>query len=115
MKFICLVYFEGNPFEGLSKDQQEALDRASLAYDVGLKATGNFIAAEALQGPGKAVTVRIQGGKPVVTEGSVSKTKEYLGGFILITAKDKDEAVGIASKIPVGQYASVEVRPIFEF
>src|SRR5277367_6256808 len=115
MKFLCLVYFEGDPFAGLSKEQREALDRSSLAYDEGLKARGNFIAAEALQGPGKAVTVRIRDGKPVTTDGPVVKTKEYLGGFILITAKDTDEAVQIASKIPVGQYASVEVRPIFEF
>jgi hypothetical protein len=115
MKFICLVYFEGDPFAGLSKDQRDALDRSSLAYDVGLQERGNFIVAEALQGPSKAVTVRRQDGKPVVTEGPVAKTKEYLGGFILVTAKGMDEAVKIASKIPVGQYASVEVRPVFEF
>jgi hypothetical protein len=115
MKFLCLVYFEGNPFEGLSKEQRDALDRSSLAYDEGLKAKGNFIAAEALQGPGKAVAIRIQNGKPMKANGPVVNSKEYLGGFILITAKDMDEAVGIASGIPVGRYASVEVRPVYEF
>jgi hypothetical protein len=115
MKFLCLVYFEGDPFGGLSREQRDALDRSSLAYDEGLKAQGKFIAAEALQGPSKAVTVRMQDGKPSIADGPAVKTKEYLGGFILITAKDMDEAVGIASKIPVGQFASVEVRPVFEF
>jgi hypothetical protein len=73
MKYLCMVYFEGNPFEGLSKDEREALDRSSLAYDEGLKASGNFIAAEALQGPGKAANIRIQGGRPVKADGPVVK------------------------------------------
>jgi hypothetical protein len=115
MKFLCLVYFEGNPFEGLSKDQRDALDRSSLAYDEGLKSSGNFIAAEALQGPSKAVTVRIRDGTPMTTDGPAARSREYLGGFILITARDMDDAVRIASKIPVAQLGSVEVRPTFEF
>jgi hypothetical protein len=115
MKYLCLVYFEGNPFEGISKDQREALDRSSFAYDEDLKAKGNLMAAEALQSPSKSITVRVRNGKPSMTSGPVAQNKEYMGGFILITAKDLDEAVQIASKIPVAQYGSVEVRPILEF
>jgi hypothetical protein len=115
MKYLCLVYFEGNPFEALSKDQREALDRDSFAYDEQLKASGHLMAAEALQAPGNATTVRVRNGVPSMKDGPVTQNREHLGGFILITAKDKDEAVQIASKIPVAQFGSVEVRPVFEF
>jgi hypothetical protein len=115
MKYLCLIYFEGNPLAALSKDQHEALDRASLSYDEELKADGHFIAAEALQGPSSAVIVRNRNGKPSITDGPFAETKEQLIGFILIEAKDVTEAGRIASNIPVGRYGSVEVRPILDF
>lgn len=115
MKYLCLVYFEGNPFEALSKEQRKALDRASLSYDVELKASGHLVAAEALQAPATAVTLRVRQGTLSTTDGPFAETKEHLGGFILVTAKDLNEAVRIASQIPVAQFGSVEVRPVMEF
>ncbi len=111
MKFLCLVYFEPGALAGLSPDQHKALDRESLAYDRDLADRGHFIAASALQGVATARTVRRRTGKTVVTDGPFAETKEVLAGFIFIEAADIDEAVEIASHIPVGQYASVEVRP----
>jgi hypothetical protein len=115
MKYLCLVYFEGKALDALSEEQHAALDRDSLAYDRELQAGGHFVAAEALQAPHTAVTVRARKGTLSTTDGPFAETKEHLGGFILVEAKDLTEAVRIASKIPVGQYGSVEVRPVFDF
>jgi hypothetical protein len=115
MKYLCLVYFEGKPLDALSEEQRQALNRDSIAYDKKLQAEGHMVAAEALQAPDTAVTVRARKGKLSTTDGPFAETKEHLGGFILVEAKDMDEAVRIASKIPVGQYGSVEVRPVFDF
>jgi hypothetical protein len=111
MKYLCLVYFEPGALAHLSPDERDALDRESLAYDAELKRRGHFIAASALQGVGTASTVRRRTGKPMITDGPFAETKEVLGGFIFIEADDKAEALEIASRIPVGRYASIEVRP----
>jgi hypothetical protein len=115
MKYLCLVYFEGNPIGALSDEQRAALNRASLSYDKELAARGHLVAAEALQGPKTAITVRARNGKLSITDGPFAETKEHLAGFILIEAKDVTEAGQIASKIPVGQFGSIEVRPVFDF
>jgi hypothetical protein len=111
VKYLCLVYFAPGALDGLAAEQQEALDRDSLAYDAELARRGHFIAASALQGVGAASTVRWRSGRRLVTDGPFAETKEVLGGFIFINARDMDEALTIASEIPVGRYATIEVRP----
>ena len=112
MKFLCLVYLEPGVLAQLTPEEQQALDRESLAYDAELERRGCFIAASALQGATTAQTIRRRGRPPpMVTDGPFAETKEVLGGFIFIEAKDQAEAVEIASHIPVGRYATVEVRP----
>jgi hypothetical protein len=111
VKYLCLVYFEPGALARLTPEEQRALDRESLAYDAELARRGHFIAASALQGVATASTVRRHSGKPVVTDGPFAETKEVLGGFIFIEARDQAEAISIASAIPVGRYASIEVRP----
>ena len=111
MKYLCLVYFEPGALAGLSPEEHAALDRESVAYDEELARRGHFIAASALQEAATATTIRRRTGKPLITDGPFAETKEVLGGFIFIEARDKDEAIEIASHIPVGRYASVEVRP----
>lgn len=115
MKYLCLVYFEPGALDGLTPEERDELDRESMAYDAELARRGVFIAASALQGVRTARTVRRRQGKVMVTDGPFAETKEVLGGFIFIEARDQDEAVEIASHIPVGRYASVEVRPEMDF
>ena len=115
MKYLCLVYFEPGALSGLSAEERTALDRESRAYDAELARRGLFIAASALQGAATASTIRRRSGKCVITDGPFAETKEVLGGFIFIEARDMEEALQIASQIPVGRYASIEVRPELAF
>ena len=120
MRYLCLVY--GN--EGslpvtqnpnlTSSAEAGALTRDSLAYNELLQASGHFIVAHALQSVRTATTVRVRGGRVLVTDGPFAETKEQLLGFILIEAKDHDDAVEVASKIPLARLGSVEVRSIME-
>jgi hypothetical protein len=114
MKYLCLVYFAAEKWEALSVEEREALTRESLAYDQTLRQKGHFLAAQALEPVTAAVTVRSQDGRITTIDGPFAETKEQLCGFILIDARDLNEAVQVASHIPVGRLGSVEVRPVAE-
>ena len=107
MKYLCLVYSEEQQLE-------EVPDNDCLAYDAALRESGHCIASEALQPVQTATTVRVRNGKVSVTDGPFAETKEQLAGFYLIDARDLNEAIQIASKIPPARVGSVEVRPIRE-
>ena len=111
MKYLCAVYLEPNALQGLSASEQAKLNRDSLDYDDELAKRGHYIASSALQPPRTAKTVRHLDRKTLVTDGPFAETKEVLGGFLLIEARDMEEAVGIAENIPVGKFGSIEVRP----
>jgi hypothetical protein len=115
MKYLCQVWFESAKLEAMSKEEKETLDRDSLAYDERLVESGHMIVAEALQSPRSAVTVRMRNGEILATDGPYAETKEQLGGFILINAKDLNEAIRIAGGIPLAKMGSIEVRPIHSF
>jgi hypothetical protein len=114
MKYLCLVHFEGPKLAALSPDEKRALDRNSLAYDRELERSGHFVVAEALQSPEDASIVRVRDGKMSVTDGPFAETREQLGGFILIEARDMNEAIRLAAGIPLAKLGSIEVRPIYE-
>ena len=95
----------------LSAGELANLNRDSVDYDKALAKTGHYIASSALQPAQTAKTIRRRSGKAVVTDGPYAESKEVLGGFILIEARDMGEAVRVAEKIPVGKFASIEVRP----
>jgi hypothetical protein len=120
MRYLCLVYgtedslpVTQNP-DPTSRAEADALTRDSLAYNELLQASGHFIVAHALQSVRTATTVRVRGGRVLVTDGPFAETKEQLLGFILIEAKDHDDAVEVASKIPLARLGSVEVRSIMD-
>ena len=113
MKFLCTVWLDGDAIEALPEAEKAALDRDSLAHDKALTASGHLLAAQALQSPRTAVTVRRRKGKVSITDGPFSETKEHLGGFLLIEARDRQEAVEIASQVPVGRYGPIEVWPVY--
>ncbi len=115
MKYLCAVYLEPGALQKLSAKEREELDRDSLAYDQELIKKRHFIAAAALQSVKTAKTVRSRGGRIAMTDGPFAETKEVLGGFIFIEARDMDEALRIASGIPMAKYGSIEVRPEMNF
>lgn len=114
MKYLLLVLVDEKKLDALSKSEDEALDDASLAYDEVLRKGGHFIAAQALQSVQAATTVRLRGGKVSITDGPFAETNEQVGGFILIEAKDLNEAIQLASKIPAASLGAIEIRPVKE-
>ena len=115
MRYLCLVYCSDSTFAGLTPDEKRALDRDSLDYDRELERRGHFVAADALQPVSEAATVRVCDGRTLVTDGPFAETKEQLGGFILIEARDMNEAIRAAAGIPLAKLGSIEVRPILKF
>jgi len=114
MKYLCLAYLEEKKLNALSKSKLEALDKKSLGYDEVLRKSGHYIVSNALQPVRFAATVRNRNGKSFVTDGPFAETKEQLGGFVLIEARDLNEAIQVAAKIPPGRFGCIEVRPIME-
>ncbi|MBB3527486.1 MULTISPECIES: YciI family protein [Rhizobium] len=115
MKYLCQVWFDGAILDAMTKEEKAELDANSLNYDKDLAESGNMIVAQALQQPKSAVTVRVRSGEMSVTDGPFVETKEALGGFILIEAKDLNDAIRIAAGIPLARLGAIEVRPIHEF
>ncbi|HEV3010375.1 MAG TPA: YciI family protein [Burkholderiales bacterium] len=105
MKYLCLVY-------GEEAKMQQVDDMSCLAFDQSIRGSGHCIASEALQPVATATTVRVRNGKVTVNDGPFAETKECLAGFYMIEARDLNEAIQIASRIPPAQIGSVEVRPI---
>ncbi len=115
MRYACLVYMEADVLSKRTPRELEQLNVDSVAYDVELKRMGRYVHAEALQGPETASCVRVRGGKVSTTDGPFAETKEHLGGFILIEARDLNEALRVAAGIPLARLgATIEVRPIFD-
>jgi len=118
MRYLCLAYgtedslpVVQNP-NPTSRAEVDALTRDSLAYDDMLRTSGHFILAHALFSARTATTERVRGGKVLVTDGPFAETKEQLLGFVLIEAKNHDDAVEVASRIPMARLGSIEVRSI---
>jgi hypothetical protein len=111
MRYLCAVYCEPATLDALPAAEKATLDRDSMAYDVELQRQGHYIASDALQPVNEARTVRVRRGRATIVDGPFAETKEHLGGFILIEAKDMKEALAIAEKIPMAKYGTIEVRP----
>lgn len=111
MKYILLVYL-GEDVLTENERQQCYKDSAALTRD--LNACGKYIDASPLQSVALATSVRVRGGKRLVTDGPFAETHEQLGGYYLIDANDLDEAIGIAERIPVVDVGTIEIRPVME-
>jgi hypothetical protein len=114
MKYICLVYLVEKEMSAMSKREADTCTEESLAYDEGLRRSGHLLAAHALQPVETATTIRVRHGKVSTTDGPFAETKEQLGGFVLIEARDLNDAIQVAAKIPMGRRGTIEVRPIKE-
>jgi hypothetical protein len=114
MRYMCLVHFEPSKLDNLPLKQKQEVDRRSLGYDEELKAKGHLVIAQAIQGGDSAVLVRVRNGKMSTTDGPYIETKEQMAGFLLMEARDMNEAVRLASAIPLAEIGTIEVRPIYE-
>ena len=105
MKYLCLVYLDESRLHELP-------DQDCVEYDASIRKSGHCIASEALQSVQTATTVRVRNGRLAITDGPFAETKEQLAGFYLVEARDLNEAIQIAAKIPPARVGSIEVRPI---
>jgi hypothetical protein len=114
MRYVCLVYFDPRKVFDQSAEAMAVL-HDSGPYNDELRAGGHMVTNEALQLPDQAMTVQVRDGKMSATDGPFMETKEVLGGFIVIEARDLNEAVLIGAGIPLAKLGSVEVRPVVDF
>ena len=105
MKYLCLVYLD-------EKRLDELPDEDCVAFDTAVRTSGHCLASEALESVHTATTVRVRRGRVAVTDGPFAETKEQLAGFYMIEARNLNEALHLAAKIPPARVGSIEVRPI---
>ena len=115
MKYLCLIYEDEKAWEKMPKEQADAMFGEYFSFTEGIKQSGHLLGGEALQPTQSATTLRVRNGKVSTTDGPFVETKEQLGGYYLINAKDLNDAIQVAAKIPGARYGAVEVRPIMEF
>jgi hypothetical protein len=114
MKYICLVYHEEKKLDALSQQELDALVGECGAWVEQLAKGGHHVFSAGLQCVRTAMTLRNRNGKLAVTDGPFAETKEFLGGFTIISARDLNEAIQLASQLPAGRLGSIEVRPVLE-
>jgi len=112
MKYLLLIYQDEAAFAGLSGAEQGRIFEEYMDYSRRIRKSGNYISGEALQPIATATTVRVKNGKTVSTDGPFAETREQLGGFYLVEARDLDDAIKLAAGIPDSRTGSIEVRPI---
>lgn len=112
MHYLCLIYADREQDAALTQSERDGFVNAMLDNDERLRRAGHYVSSNALQSPLNAVSVRVRSGKLSVTDGPFAETKEYLSGYILIEARDLNEAIQVAARIPVATVGTIEVRPI---
>ena len=116
MRYLCLIYDEEKKLGAMPKSESDAFMGEYFAFTEDIKKSGHYLGGEALQANPTATTVRVQDGKPIITDGPFVEAKEALGGFYLIEARDLDEALELAAQCPGATYGgAIEVRPVWEF
>ena len=115
MKYLCLIYDEESKLAAMPKDEADAFMGGYFAFTEQLRAAGQYVAGEALHPVHTATTVRIRGGRLATTDGPFAETREQLGGFYLVEARDLNEALQIAARIPSAHTGTIEVRPVVDF
>jgi hypothetical protein len=114
MKYLCLIYDEEKKLAAMPKPEVDTLMGEYYAFTNAVKASGHYLGGNDLQRVANATTIRIRNGQMSTTDGPFAETKEQLGGYYLIEAKDLNEAIQVASRIPSAKIGAIEVRPIQE-
>jgi len=113
MNYLLMIYANEADFEALGAEALGAISQEYAEFTKSIVQAGQFKAADRLKPVSTASTVRIRNGKTTVTDGPFAETREQLGGYYLVDAKDLDEAIAIAARIPSARHGSIEVRPIW--
>jgi hypothetical protein len=114
MRYLCLVYYDEKKLDALSKREYDLLVDEVVSYREALRNSGHYIASDALEPVDTAVTLRVRNGQLSTIDGPFAETKEQLGGFLLIEARDLNEAIRVAAQLPPMRLGCVEVRPVRE-
>ncbi len=112
MEYLLLIYSNEKSWETMAPPELQAIHGEYMAFTEDIKKTGNYKGGNPLQPTATATTVRVKAGKTLTTDGPFAETKEQLGGYYLVDAKDLDEAIALAARIPSARMGSIEVRPI---
>jgi hypothetical protein len=115
MKYLCLIYENEASWGTMTKDEGDRIMGEYHAFTDDIRKSGHYVAGDALTPTNTATTVRIRKGTLGTTDGPFAETKEQLGGYYLIDAKDLNDAIQIAGRIPAAKTGSIEVRPIMQF
>ena len=114
MRYLCLIYDEEKKLAAMSKGESDAFMGEYFGFTEDIKKSGHYVGGNALQPVHTATSVRVRGGKMSTTDGPFAETKEQLGGFYLIEARDLNDAIQVAAKMPSARTGCIEVRPIRE-
>lgn len=112
MKYMFLIYLDEAKFAVMTQDERDGFVAGMLNYDEELMASGHYLTSEPLKQPSEAVTVRKWSGTLTTTDGPFMETKEHLSGFFLVEARDINEAILLAGRMPLASVGSIEVRPL---
>lgn len=115
MKYLVMIYTDDELVDGLAEGEFDAMMRGCIHKADELQAEGTVIDSQQLEAPATAKTLRVRNGRTTLVDGPFAETKEVLGGFNLIEAKDFDEAVRIASEFPWARIGAIEIRPVRDF
>jgi hypothetical protein len=112
MKYLCLIYTDEAAFGKMTKAEADTMIASYMAFSDDIRKTGHYLGGNRLHTVNAATTLRVRNGKMSTTDGPFAETKEQLGGYYLVEAKDLNEAIQIASRIPGATMGSIEVRPV---
>jgi len=114
MKYMLLIHHDEQEWRRRSEAERQLVFGEYMALRQELQSSGHHLAGAPLEPTSSATSVRVRDGKRLVTDGPFAETREQLGGYVLINAKDLDEAIAIASRIPTARWGTIEVRPVVE-
>ena len=114
MRYMLLIYSKEADWDALSEGERGALYKEYMDYTDSIKKSGHYMAGDPLDKTTTATTVRVKGGKAISTDGPFAETREQLGGYYIVKAKDLDEASAVAARVPGAKMGSIEVRPIVD-
>jgi len=114
MKYLCLIYDEEKTLYSLPQNEMHRLVEEYVAFTKAIQQSGHYLGGNNLEPIKAATTVRVRNGKVSATDGPFAETKEQLGGYYLVEARDLNEAIQVASRIPSAKLGSIEVRPVRE-
>jgi hypothetical protein len=114
MKYAALVYYQESIINAMTEQEWHDLNQECVAGVERLTSQGHYVAGQALQPVDSATSIRVRAGEVLITDGPFAETKEQLAGFYLLEARDLNEALQLASRIPPARFGSIEVRPVRE-